>query len=373
MEKRIFIPVVILVFGLVFNSCEQKPKAGYVMIKGTVDHPVNDGYIMLEKVDNDQSEVVDSVQLSSGNQFTLEVEAKTPQFFRINFFNRQRHLMILKSGIVTVEADGSSRNGRFIISGSPETNDLLSTDKLYNVFQNEKNTLTDEYILARNKSDSVQMHLVQHQYDSLEYAFHQTIKSSVDTMDGRLSALKIALDYIPMEGNIDFYGTLLSRLQATIPQSEHVEQLQEVYDKARLVSIGSPAPNLTLPNPDSTMISISSFKGQVLLLDFWASWCKPCRAENPNLVKTYKEYHSKGFEVLSISLDKKKSAWLKAIADDRLSWPQVSDLQYLDSKAIEIYNVQAIPTNYLIDKDGKIIAKNMFGKALDLKLKEILG
>jgi thiol-disulfide isomerase/thioredoxin len=121
------------------------------------------------------------------------------------------------------------------------------------------------------------------------------------------------------------------------------------------------------------IVKLADYKGKYVLIDFWASWCGPCRRENPNLVKTYAEYHPKGFEILGISLDKKedRQKWLDAIHKDGLTWTQVSDLQGWDNAAAKAYNVQAIPMNYLLDPNGKIIGKYLRGQNLDDKLKEI--
>ena len=108
-----------------------------------------------------------------------------------------------------------------------------------------------------------------------------------------------------------------------------------------------------------------------MLIDFWAAWCKPCRQENPNVVRLYNQYNSKGFEVFGVSLDRSREDWVKAIADDRLTWTQVSDLQYFNSAAATLYQIQAIPATYLVDPDGKIIAKDLRGPSLEAKLAEL--
>ncbi len=139
------------------------------------------------------------------------------------------------------------------------------------------------------------------------------------------------------------------------------------------LEIGNEAPEIALKNPEGKVVKLSSLRGNYVLVDFWASWCRPCRRENPNNVKMYQKYHDKGFEIYGVSLDRDKNSWLKAIKDDNLTWTQVSDLKFWNSEGAKIYNVRSIPHTVLLDKEGKIIAKNLRGKSLEKKLAEIFG
>lgn len=139
------------------------------------------------------------------------------------------------------------------------------------------------------------------------------------------------------------------------------------------VEIGKEAPDFEQPDTAGNMVKLSGFRGKYVLLDFWASWCGPCRADNPNIVKAWQQYHSKGFDILSVSLDQPgaKDAWLKAIRKDHLTWTHVSDLQYWNNSAVKLYGIQGIPQNFLIDPSGKIIARSLRGDALSDELKKI--
>jgi thiol-disulfide isomerase/thioredoxin len=156
-------------------------------------------------------------------------------------------------------------------------------------------------------------------------------------------------------------------------QSSHLGKvLKKTLDIALLTGIGRPAPDFTQPDIKGKPVSLSSFKGQFVLVDFWASWCGPCRAENPNVLKSYRTYHSKGFTVLGVSLDDEKSPWIGAVRKDDLPWIQVSDLKGWKNSAAVLYDIEGIPMNYLLDKDGIIVAKGLRDDELEKKLAELL-
>jgi peroxiredoxin len=186
-------------------------------------------------------------------------------------------------------------------------------------------------------------------------------------------SILLLLEHFPKNKNAAFYNEVIKALYEKYPAHPVVAELYKAEtSSANSTAIGSLAPDLAFENPDGKIMKLSDLKGKVVLLDFWASWCRPCRQENPNVVKTYQKYHEKGFEVYSVSLDKDKANWVKAIQADGLIWSNhVSDLGYWQSEAAKIYNVRSIPATFLIGKDGAIIAKNLRGNALENALKEL--
>jgi peroxiredoxin len=163
----------------------------------------------------------------------------------------------------------------------------------------------------------------------------------------------------------------MSLLDTSFRNTQYLKVLNELVATLKSVEPGHKAPDFELPDTAGNPVKLSSKFGKVLLLDFWASWCPPCRAENPHLVKVYDQYKDKGFTIFSVSLDKKKEAWLKGIHDDRLNWTHVSDIAFWNCAPAKLYGVRAIPSNVLIDESGTIIARNLLGEDLDKKLKEI--
>src|SRR5690606_33889103 len=154
--------------------------------------------------------------------------------------------------------------------------------------------------------------------------------------------------------------------------NRYVSQFKEEAKKLKRLAVGQPAPEIESFTPDNKKVKLSDFRGPYVLVDFWASWCAPCRQENPNIVAQYHVYKDKGFTVLGVSLDNNPGSWMRAIEADQLEWTQVSDLQAWQSDLILDYRIQAIPTSYLLDPEGKILAKNLRGKALGEFLKRTL-
>ncbi|UYQ91929.1 AhpC/TSA family protein [Chitinophaga horti] len=168
---------------------------------------------------------------------------------------------------------------------------------------------------------------------------------------------------------------LFNQLHPKVLAHPDAVKFRERLEKVKLLAIGQVAPDFTQNDPDGKPVSLASFRGKYVLIDFWASWCGPCRAENPAVVKAYNSYKEKNFTILGVSLDQPdgRDKWLKAISDDQLSWTQVSDLAYWKNQVAQQYAVNAIPQNYLLDPQGRIVAKNLRGEALEAKLKELLN
>ena len=165
---------------------------------------------------------------------------------------------------------------------------------------------------------------------------------------------------------------LRAKFTAEVQQSDYIKQLDQIIATLEKVQIGKVAPNFTLPDVDGKEVSLNDFRGQYVFIDFWASWCPPCRKENPNVVAAYEKFKGKDLTFIGISLDKSKAAWLKAIEADQLNWVNVSDLKFWDAEVAAMYGVRSIPSNVLISPEGVIIAKNLKGEALHTKLAELL-
>jgi peroxiredoxin len=167
---------------------------------------------------------------------------------------------------------------------------------------------------------------------------------------------------------------MVDGLDTALTALPQIKTLKERVAVMKAVSVGKKAPDFTLSDVNGNPVALSSKIGpKLLLIDFWASWCEPCRQENPNVVKVYNEFHKKGFDVVGVSLDHVKDAWIKAIADDKLTWTHLSDLQWWNSAAAKLYAVNSIPANFLLDETGTIIGKNLRGEALYNKVSEVLG
>ena len=161
-------------------------------------------------------------------------------------------------------------------------------------------------------------------------------------------------------------------IKSKFPDNESIQAFATYMIKLKALSINSEAPNFELPTPDRKLIKLSDFKGKYVLLDFWASWCIPCRIENPNMVKAYQSFKNKNFTVLSVSLDQDKTKWLKVIETDKLTWTHVSDLKGWESDVVAKYQIQKIPSSFLLNPEGKIIAKNLTGDELKIFLEKTL-
>jgi len=168
---------------------------------------------------------------------------------------------------------------------------------------------------------------------------------------------------------------ILDNLSPKVAASSSATKLKSLINNMKKADVGSEAPNFTAPQPNGEMLALNDVLGKYTIIDFWASWCKPCRRENPNVVRVYNEYHEKGLNIISVSLDKagQENRWIKAINDDQMDWYHVSNLKGWNDPIAKTYNVRSIPATFLLDEKGNIIAKNLRGSALDAKIASLLG
>ncbi len=213
------------------------------------------------------------------------------------------------------------------------------------------------------------------------------LETQIDAMDADQQAAKLAYVGTILKSPVSSYilnsiaytiedpavlEKMVNGFDPALASYKYVTMLKETLAKMKLTAVGNVAPDFTQNDPDGKPVKLSDFRGQYLLVDFWASWCGPCRAENPNVVAAYTKYKGKKFTVLGVSLDRDKAAWLKGIADDKLTWTHVSDVKYWDNEVAKLYGVRSIPANYLLDKSGKIVGKNLRGSALEEALAKLV-
>jgi peroxiredoxin len=275
--------------------------------------------------------------------------------------------------------DGNAVDGAVNITGSKDMEYLMEINQMVQAFQKQVGELNQAYVEANSNGDQAEMERLRSQFQEENKKHKEQLKEKVNAMGNSLAVLQVVGNF-NAEEDYEFLDQLGVLFANDPPDSKHTPRFltfiegvrQQALNNEKL-QIGKTAPEISLPNPDGTVVPLSSLRGKVVLIDFWAQWCRPCRMENPNIVEAYNKYKDKGFEVYGVSLDRSKDKWLQGIEEDGLPWTHVSDLKYWQSEAAKQYNISAIPASFLLDRDGKIIAKNLRGSSLHDKLKEILG
>jgi thiol-disulfide isomerase/thioredoxin len=212
---------------------------------------------------------------------------------------------------------------------------------------------------------------IRSQFDSITRSNEMQLKATIDKMNSIVPYF--AANFMMPEAEFAFLNEIDKKLYPKFPNSKYAAVLHSRVQGMAATATGSVAPEIKLNDPYGKEFALSSLRGKIVMIDFWASWCAPCRKENPKVVALYQKYHDKGFEILGVSLDNNREKWMNAINADKLTWYHVSDLLQWNTPLLKTYNFESIPHTVLIDKEGKIIATKLRGEALEAKLKELFG
>ncbi|PSL49627.1 peroxiredoxin [Chitinophaga niastensis] len=345
------------------------------------------GPVVLEELTLDNVKVVDSTNVKDASgKFTLKGMVPEQGLYRMRFQNGKFVLLALDAGDMKVDGDMDKLEDVKVTGSEPtaELQQFMSDISKQSIALTEEMRKLDS--LHGTMPDSVfqpQLVGLQKKEKDFENSFFDMAVKTKNPANA-----VFAISQVRNGEEIIAHKQVIAGLTTRFPKNVLVKSMTDKIaelekskqrggdaaggEEPAAVKIGQSAPDFTLPDPSGKMISLSSLRGKYVLVDFWASWCGPCREENPNVVKAYHQYKGKNFTILGVSLDKTKDKWLQAIQQDGLTWSHVSDLKFWDSAVVPLYGINSIPTNFLLDPQGKVIASNLRGPALEAKLKEVI-
>ena len=385
--RKIFL-ILAVVIGI--SACTNKNE---FTITGTLKN-TNGESLVLKLMGVNDLITIDSAKIDDKGSFHFSGKIEEPNFYMIEKDQQNYITLVLNPGEkVSITGDATNLLKDYDVKGSKDskllmeyTGELMKSieelNALNKVYQDSINSPNLQQILQEL---TVKSEEITQKMRTYTISFVKENPASLASLMALYQQLAPRQYILNPETDLKYYQLVDSTLFSLYPDSDpvktlhtHVASMIESKKIAEMrtnaVRTGSVPPEIALPSPKGDTIRLSSTKGKVVLLDFWASWCSPCRMENPNLVSNYKKYHDQGFEIFQVSLDKTRENWLKGIKDDHLgSWIHVSDLKYWQSSVVPLYGIQGIPTNFLLDREGKVIANNLRGPALSAKLKEIFG
>jgi thiol-disulfide isomerase/thioredoxin len=389
--KKIKSILFVLLTSIVFSNIIF---AGNVIIKGAILNGEGTS-IYLQTFKNDKNIILDSTIIKKNGKFSFELNVESKNFYSLSLSGKsQKEIVLLildqkkENSQITFKTNIETFSTAYTIKGNHECGVIKSYVEIINLFQQNRSIETDKFQNAVSENEKL---LLKKSIDSIDLNFR--VKRNKFIVENQLNlAVIITASSLNPQQDLDMYKKIRDGLLQSAPGSEYQiafneqvnqielqlkEQKKQQEEKEaikNLTNIGNLAPALNFNNPEGKLITLESLRGNYVLIDFWASWCKPCRMENPNVVKLYNKYKEQGFTVFSVSLDNNVEKWVNAIKKDGLTWPNhVSDLKQWRTEATKIYGFRGIPYTVLIDKEGKIIAKNLRGSSLETKLKEIFG
>lgn len=369
----------------------ERSKVKDVILEGTLAN-AGDRLIYLEELTTTDLIPVDSVRADAEGNIYYEQAVQDAGFYILRVDEKQFVTLLLEPGEKLLISGDANRLGQtFEVSGSPGSElvsllnkqqwaDYAKVDSLNKIYRERKydpDFQQERERLLRAFSDIFEQH-------------QEFIKQFItDNPESLASILALYQNFgnrlvIREHEHFEYFDRLSQSLSEVYPDNKHVVDLKRRVSEHKRVesqrqmaeeslAIGSPAPDIVLPDPEGNQIALSSLKGNVVLIDFWAAWCPPCRRSNQELKKIYEKYQDRGFEIYAVSLDRTLSQWVLGIQEDGITWTQVSDLRFWSSPVVSLYNVEAIPHSVLIDKDMRIVAKGLTPRQLETKLAQLFG
>lgn len=340
--------------------------------------------IYLIRITKDSEQALDSCKLGADGSFAFHTKGIYKGFYLLRLTKEDFATLILDSNEkVQLVGNAQFLGDTYAVNGSEDSKlfcDLNTISKMsYMARDSVQKVYTNLMNLAggnKKKLDSIN-DAAEGPYDTLVNREVRYLKAFISKNPGSFACIA-ATEHLKEELQNDdsclpYYRMVDKTLESKYPNSFYVRIFHNDAQNMERVAIGNMAPEITLPDTSGNTVTLSSFKGKVVLIDFWASWCGPCRASLPHVVEIYKKYKDKGFTVLSVSLDKDKDHWVDAIHKFKLTWTQVSDLKYWDSKVVSLYNFSSIPHTVLVSPDGKIIAKDLSETAMDEEIGKLVN
>ena len=323
----------------------------------------------------------------TGNQFVEKTQAKTdaagnfslkgtalaPGVYQLKVNDSNQVLLFLDNKThLQVTGDAQSLSATYTVKGSRDAEVLRQLTLVMNGSKSQLEELSKRYNAAGQAGKADEMKAVEKEYFTVQGRNNARLKGLIRQNAASVVSGFAVGAFLNPDEEFAFADSVAAVQRKANPNSPFTKQLTARLEPMRATAQGALAPEIDLPTPEGKKLALSSLRGKYVLLDFWASWCGPCRQENPNVVRAYNKFKDKGFTIYSVSLDQDRGKWLKAIESDGLAWHHVSDLASWNSVAGAAYGVKAIPQSFLIDPQGKIIAKNLRGEALAAKLAQVL-
>ncbi len=362
--KNRLIACSIVLLSLLIYSCKDK---SVFTLSGTINNPGSLKTVYLLALDSTRVSVVDSTNLGENGKFQFKHSSPYANFYKLRTGGTVFDLIAKNGDEITFTTDLNDNAHTYQVTGSDESEKIKEFNKLSN-FYTEKNTkLSNDYQVKAQalgkQSDSLMKVFMPVFLKNMSEYGAATLKFVNDNRNSLAGFFAVAsLDPDKYEQQMVAYA---DAIQGKFTDNPGVQQFIKQMMAIKPISVGHAAPDFTVIGFDDKPVKLADYKGKYVMLDFWASWCGPCRQENPNVVKAYSIYHPKGFDILGISLDTSKENWQQAITADKLSWTHASDLKSFEGATERLFHIEAIPSNFIIDPKGIIIAKNMRGAELE--------